>query len=40
MEHYERKDISEAELEGKIRKHPDLIEEGLVFVDRQRSTPR
>lgn len=40
MEHYERKDISEAELEDRIRLHPDLIEEGLVFVDRQRRTPR
>lgn len=40
MEYYERKDISEAELEDKIRQHPDLIEEGLVFVDRQKSTPR
>lgn len=40
MEHYERKNISETELEDKIRQHPDLIEEGLVFIDRQKKTTR
>ncbi|MDP8211740.1 MAG: endonuclease NucS [Candidatus Zapsychrus exili] len=40
MEVYERKDISEIVLEDKIRQCPELIEEGLKFVDRQKKTPR
>ncbi len=40
MKRYEIVEISERELEDLIRKEPELIETGLVFVDHQHRTPR
>lgn len=40
MEEYVVKDLSEVELEDKVRRAPHLIEDGLKFVDHQRGTHR
>ncbi len=40
MKPYEKIDVSESHLEEMVRRHPDLIEDGLRFVDHQVVTDR
>jgi len=40
MRKYKVIDISEKQLEGMVRKAPDLIEEGLRYIDHQKRTER
>jgi len=37
MKKYTKADVSEQELEDLVRRHTAFIEEGLVYVDHQRS---
>jgi Holliday junction resolvase-like predicted endonuclease len=37
MKRYTKADVSEQQLEDLVRRHPDLIEEGLAYVDHQQS---
>jgi len=39
MAKYTKVDVSEQELEDLVRQHADAIEDALVYVDRQHSTP-
>jgi hypothetical protein len=40
MKKYQQAEVSESDLEDLVRRAPDLIEDGLKFVDHQTSTPR
>ena len=40
MKRYSKKELSEKELEDKIRQMPDLIEPGLSYLTQQRRTSR
>jgi hypothetical protein len=37
MKRYTKADVSEQQLEDLVRRHPDLIEEGLAYVDHQKT---
>lgn len=39
MANYRKVDVSEQQLEDLVRQHTDAIEDALVYVDHQRSTP-
>src|SRR3972149_6825826 len=38
MKEYAKTDVSEQQLEDLVRRHAELIEEGLTYVDRQKPT--